>query len=419
MSTSVLNSGFLLYDALISPLRQTDRETGNNLIKRFLGWNPETNTWDGGPQASRELTEAEILELLVQVLPHKVRSELVKFLKDIVGFTADLNHITDRLTEQQLRRLIQLAIPLWKQRHTSLGLLNTIRLLTGRDATYTDWFGFRWLLAETEIGEEQLVSGGDSWIIGGSTSLYDEFWSNLRLMDDGTLDELLLLDIVKLHRPMSERVEVFLADFLDNFDRDLGLWTRIAGTDDPTLTDGEMTIPAGTEVQPAVPILGGDPAAHQDYVLIHKFKLQSGSTHRVKWYVKDSTHYYQVDIKLTTDKVTVTRFNPGPGILGTSDVPTVGLAPDTYYKLRIQTVNISPTTRRWKLYLDNVLVFDMFDFGPNPPYGPYTFSAVTGGDPTTIDNVESFRIPGRFATVQVSTLTERGGHVEMTPNFIL
>jgi phage tail-like protein len=194
-------SRFSLYKAIIQPLRAADT---SGLLQRYLK----------GPQAVHDQLEAAILSLPDQIKPDKVRADLLQYLMPLVGFTSELRSITDRLTPTQLRRLLTVAVPLWDQRHTRRGLINAIRLLTGRAALYSDWFKYRAILDEVALMEDQLFSGGDFWLVGGSVSAYDEFWSNIRLMDDGTLDELLLIDVCRLMRPLDERFEVFIDDFL-------------------------------------------------------------------------------------------------------------------------------------------------------------------------------------------------------------
>lgn len=409
-------SGFKLYDALVQPLRQMDRDQGNLLLQRFLK----------GAQAIRdERIETEIESLYDQIKPDKVRSDIVEHLKAIVGFTAHLRGITDRLTETQLRRLIQVSVPLWNQRHTERGLINVVRLLTGRTAFVTTWFGYRNLLGETGILEDQLAAGGDNWIIGGSISTYDEYWSNIRVMDDGTLDELLLIDICRLMRPLGERMEIFLNDFLDKFDGELDKWTRTAGATDPTInTDGEMVVPAGVEVAPTIPILTAD-AQHVNYNLVSKFKLDAAASKFIaRWYMDAAAgHRYDLEISTTSPRLLLRRYIAGaPTTLYSGDPAAVSLVAGTWYKLRITTNNVGGD-RHIQVFIDSNKVIPtagdaLIDTpgGGTPSAGPYRFA--TSGGIVYQDNVESWRNPARFATIGLSTLTERGGAAVLSSNFI-
>ena len=429
-----------LFDNLIRPVREADASDGGNHLRRYLQ----------GPQSISDLfqylvrgTEArgvvvpDLIDfaeppefglwptpaslppgLIREIDPARCRSDLLQYLKDHVGFTRELDSITSRLSIADLRRLIAVAVALWKQRHTERGLLNVIRFLTGRDAVFTNWFGFRWLLGETLLGEEQLVAGGDSWIIGGDVSVYDEFFSNLRVMDDGTLDELLLIDLVRLMRPMSERIEVFLLDFLDTFDLDLSRWTVVTGAP-PTIVDGEMVIPNGGTEEAVVPIFTGTPSAQTNYILITLFRT-IGVANRffARWYIEDPGQDY---FEFTVDPnqsgggsvLTLQRF------VGGVATHTIGLNPVAFsiidganYKLRLETINLVGPLVQVKVYIDNNLAFDeTFPSGP-PGFGNFQFGAFGTGAGAVVDNVESWRSPARFATVGINDA------VVQTANFV-
>jgi hypothetical protein len=139
------------------------------------------------------------------------------------------------LSENDLRKIIQLAIPLWKERFSELGIINILRLLTGRNAIIYNWFAWRTILGETFLGEDQL--GYDFWVLGGLVSYYDEFY---RLMDDGNLDRQLVLDLIALERALSERVEVVIVDFLDQFDISRDKWETVYSLGVEKIVDGDM-----------------------------------------------------------------------------------------------------------------------------------------------------------------------------------
>lgn len=394
-------SGFQLYNALIQPLRQMDRDQGNELLKRFLK----------GAQAQFESNEAMILSILDQVKPDLVRSDLVQYLKDIVGFTNETRAITDRLDEEHLRRLITLAVPLWRERFTGRGLVNAIRLFTGRTAFISTWFSYRNLLGEALINEDQLVSGGDNWIIGGETSLYDEYWSNIRIMDDGTLDEELLIDVLRLSRPFNERIEVMLEDFIDRFDTELDKWTFTEAGDPSTIEDGVLLLDcAGTTARPIIPLYDG---TETGYNIVTKFWFEADdcilTTH---FNISASNIYFSLEI--AADSIYLLRYGPGFSVLGSSTA--FPIVPECWYKLRVTSVLADDGTLEIKVYIDANLVMTA---NSTLPAGPWEFiTAGNAGELVKLDNVESWRNPARFATIKLSTLDERGGAVTMTDNFI-
>lgn len=408
-------SGYSLYKALISPLRQMDRDEGRELLRRMLI----------GPQEQFEWTEAQIQTLYDQIKPDLVRTDLLRNLLAIVGFTTELRDIIDRLTEIQLRRLVLVAVPLWKERHTERGLINAIRLLTGRTAFVTSWFGYRNILGETVLGEDQLVSGGDNWLIGGDITVYDEYWTNVRIMDDGTLDELLLLDVIRLMRPMSERIEVLLEDFLDRFDGELDKWTTVAGTA-PTLVDGTMFLPAGTTIQPITPIKATD-AAHGNYVFMSKFRLEGPTAiFQARWRISGNDYYRLVITPAGAITPTGTlSFGRVTGNVLTALVDVLvmplSIVENVWYKLRVVTTNVG-TNRHMQICIDANLIVPtsgsnyVDSVGTTHQNGPYQFTADTAA--VSLDNVESWSTPARFATIELSTPDEPGGAATMSANFI-
>lgn len=155
-----------IYKFLHKPLRDADRKDGNNFLERFLQ----------GKQADFEGMQARIKTMATLNNPATIRADLLIYLKDIVGFTSDLNNITQDLSENDLRKLISLAVALWKQKGTEPGYANIIRLFVGKTARIFNWFDFRFIVGEKAFGEEQL--GEDSWLISTPGVEYSEDVSN-------------------------------------------------------------------------------------------------------------------------------------------------------------------------------------------------------------------------------------------------
>lgn len=141
------------YKFIHLPIRVADKIDGNLFLERFLT----------GVQANFERTQLQINTVPEILNPAKTRADLLQYLKDHVGFTKELNNITNGLSESDLRKLISLAVALWKQKGTDVGYANIVRLFTGATARIFNWFDFRMIVGEKAFGEEQL--GEDSWFI--------------------------------------------------------------------------------------------------------------------------------------------------------------------------------------------------------------------------------------------------------------
>lgn len=144
-----------MFKFLHRPLRIADKEV-NNFLERFLI----------GPQTHWEELNQKILNIQDIPNPEKCPVELLQYLKDIVGLTKDLRNITDNLSEADLRKIILLAVPLWRSKGIEVGIKNIIKLFTGHNARIFNWFDYRMIIGESAIGEEQL--GEDSWLISTS-----------------------------------------------------------------------------------------------------------------------------------------------------------------------------------------------------------------------------------------------------------
>lgn len=141
-----------IFKFLHKPIRTADKDV-DNFLERFLV----------GEQTVWEQLSAKIESITTLNNPEKIRADLLQHLKDIVGLTRDLRNITDALTEDDLRKVILLAIPLWKSKGLEVGFKNIIKLFTGFNARIFNWFDYRMIIGEKAIGEEQL--GEDSWLI--------------------------------------------------------------------------------------------------------------------------------------------------------------------------------------------------------------------------------------------------------------
>lgn len=134
------------------PIRTADA-TNRNFLERFML----------GMQSQFEDAQTKINQVMQLLDARRVPANALRYLKDHVGFTKELDYITQGLTDDEIRKLIILAVPLWRQKGLELGYKNVIRLFTGAGSRIFNWFDFRLIVGEKSLGEEQL--GEDSWLI--------------------------------------------------------------------------------------------------------------------------------------------------------------------------------------------------------------------------------------------------------------
>lgn len=383
----------LLYRALIRPIREADYKDGKEFLKRFY--------------IGIQQTHNDIAELVASVWdnhnPETCSSDLLIYLKDIVGFDVEYDHITSRLSVADLRRLISLAVPLWKERFSEIGIVNLIRLLTGKNAVFYNWFYYRSILGETYLTEEQL--GYDHWIIGGLVSYFDEYYSQVRLMDDGNLDEQLLLDLIGLERVSSERIEVALVDFLDQFDLTRVKWETILGTAGSIETDKTFLLVTGC-VEHA--LMASD--SIDNYVVIHKFYLNT-SAHCFTYFYTSASLVDTYVVEVWKNGIKLTRWVAGsPTVLSTPTL-TFPILEELWYKLRISCVDeVAGSGKRIKIYVDGNEVINYLDTTAQPSGGGLYIGAQPGD--VKIDNVELYRVPLRIAEIGPSGVTKSANFIE-------
>lgn len=367
----------LLYKSLIRPIREADYKDGREFLRRFYIGIQEQHS--------------AVADLIASVWDNQDAAtcpeDLLIYLKDIVGWDAKYDYITEGLSTNDLRKLIKVGIPFWKRRFSAQGLTDIIRFLTGRSAIYYDWFYWRAITGEVFFSEEQL--GYDFWLIGGDHSYQDEHFSQLRLMDDGTLDRQLVLDLAALHRPLSERLEIAIVDFLDQFDLARDRWTTLQGTAAAITVDKTFSIPAGTVERATL-------ADHSDTVFLHRFKLDDTGVLYAYFYVEGwaTGTYYRVEV--SKDYLQLVRYvTTTPTVLSTP-VLTFPIIERLWYKLRVSCIR-EGSGNRIKVYVDGNNVVDLLDTTLSPSAGGLAIGAATAT--VEVDNVESFRAPLRFAEI--------------------
>lgn len=140
-----------MYRFLHKPLRVEDKINGKLFLERYVF-------------AFQRQFESVIdrIDKLPQLYDPALTPQ-PRFLKDIVGLTSELDKITNDISEQDLRKLISLAVALWKEKGLEVGYKDIIRLFTGKNSRVYNWFDFRYIVGEQGLSQEEL--GEDSWLI--------------------------------------------------------------------------------------------------------------------------------------------------------------------------------------------------------------------------------------------------------------
>lgn len=225
-----------IYSFIDQSIRDLDSAEGRFLLRRYLV----------GAQAEWEETNAKIGSLRTLRSVSDCPDDLLRFLKLTLGWTEDLDHLTDGLEPSVLRRLLSQSIPLWRIRGTEDAYGATIKLIFKAASRVWNWFDLRWVLDANILTEDH--QGLDSMLLSlpGPPDM-EENRSNLRIVDDGTgtLDRDLAVAFVKLMRPTGERITITWISFLDLFDGDASQWAIAGGGPALEVSGGTATASYG------------------------------------------------------------------------------------------------------------------------------------------------------------------------------
>ncbi len=322
--------GLSLYNMLIEPIRTQDRLEGALFVKRMFD----------GPQQVWVDLQKNIFALKTLRDVTQCPEELLHFLKLQVGWTPDLDGITADLPAATLRRLISVSIPLWIRRGPEDSIINILSVVTGARVRVLNWFDLRCVIGEAGIGED--VRGTDFWML--STLDHDEMWSNVRIVDDGTLDHALVRSILKLMRPVGERFEVAYVRFMDLFEVDGDVTQWRSPTDTPiVVADRMLTMDDDTAIlEQSVADVDGN-ADWSNYVATWRIRGTSafGCDFGVMFYVLDDENAYRVTMDTVDNKLFLKRTDAGvTSILYsmpmTSAPAPTRLADDVWYVIRVE-----------------------------------------------------------------------------------
>lgn len=340
-----------MYAFLIKPIRDQDKQEGNEFLRRFLQ----------GGQSVWQTTVEKIESIKDLWSITECPDDLLQYLKRIVGWTPDLDGITDGLDAATLRRLIAVSVPMWKKRSTETSIVDAINLLTSRRSRVWSWFDLRWVTDETVLGEEH--QGRDPWMIqfpgppGGR-----EFWSNVRLVDPGTASHQVVRDVLNLMRPCGERYLLTYLKFLDLFEIDgnAAQWDVLLGGQSPVVADGALKLTDTTQVEATVANTSGS-ADWSNLVAYGRFR--GGPIFGLLFYCDLSVNAYSATLSVADNKLKLEKLTSGtPALIAEFDLDTIGytLQDDIWYGLRVQ-ITPEGATNRIKVYFNSMELIDTTD----------------------------------------------------------
>lgn len=391
--------GLEIYKFIFRSIRRED-EQGNLFLKRFLE----------GPQQIWEDIQLKILELQTLWDVTTVDENWLPYLKPIVGWSATYDYITNELTTDQLRRLIASSVALWKSRGNEDSIIDLLTLATGARMRIWNWFDFRWVLDDTILGEAH--DGRDPWMIAlPSGSAKEEYWSNLRIVDDSSLNQKLVRDIVGLMRAISERFEITYLAFLDLFevDDDDSQWYdtyQDAATGNPmTVADGAITLDDDTVAESAI-VASSEAQGWDNYVSFWRVQVgQIGAAAgmaNLLFYATDFINGFSIAIDVPNNRFSLGSIVAGVATYSWHAAMPGGFQADVYYGVRVVVTPVPSTGEvNVALYVDNDELLN------ETITATYIAGAIGFGhaiDQTiTVGEVEVFRLPVDSDEVTINT----------------
>lgn len=351
-----------MYEFLIKEIREEDRKNGQLFVQRFLE----------GPQALWNDTHNKIFSIKDLWSITDCPDEYLQYLKNIVGWTKELDSITSGLDDDTLRRLIHASVPLWQSRSSEQSYSTVINLIFSERSRVWNWFDFRWITGETFMGEQR--QGIDPWLLAfPGTPLNREYWTTIRVVDPGVSNRQALVDVLDLMRPMGERLNIVYLLFLDKFDvaDDLNQWLDLASTwttDNAIVEDGKLKL-SDTDKQGVLSSVT-DSENWVDYVVSARVRGTasttpgSGNSYGIAFYVEPTN----IDGYFTSVDVDANKLYFGTiasGVMTTTnefDMSTVPytLQPNVWYGFRVECLTEGSTTR-FKVFFNGVKRFDLTD----------------------------------------------------------
>lgn len=218
----------------------------------------------------------------------------------------------------------------------------------------------------------------------------DEYRTDIRLMDDGSINRILLKRILNIMRPLSERLNLIYVTFYTDFTLGKEEFDTISGSS--VVEDNELKIGINTIEQYSL-----DSSNFSNIVLQIKLKATNHGIYGIRFAIQDNDNYYVVEVNTNTKMIELYKVVATvKSSIGGPVFQDIFL--DVFYFLTIVTYydNVNINTKI-KCYLDMNLLIDIID----DTFNNGTFAMQTDlTSKISIDNIELFVHPLDIETIE-------------------
>ena len=387
-----------MYDFLIAPIRAKDMHEGALFAKRLL---------EGGQEVWSD-TQTKISDLKKLWSITDCPDEFLKYLKNIVGWTKELNYITDQLDDDTLRRLISVSAAMWKRRGAEIAIKEVVNVALPSRLRIWNWFDMRWITDETAMDEQR--QGRDSWLLpfpGPADNA--EYYSIIRVVDPGTTEgRKLLTDMIRLMRPVSERYTIIYLKFLDLFEvgGDLSQWDLLSQT--PTVADGHLELAAGSAAVNGAFANIEDSIDWENVIASARLRVMTqtainqGAGLAFCWDTINSDGFVaRIDVQ--QNRLSLVEYTAGSGIeVAYYDFGSYPLQTEVWYGLRVQATPVF-SSLHIHVYLDGEERIVYNGFLPTRLKGTVGILQAGTGTTSECDEIEVLRIPVESELIDINT----------------
>jgi len=373
-----------VYNFLLEGIRAEDQENAQ-FWERFLE----------GPQSIWSILTDTILLIPSLWDVSSIQDQFLEHLQRIVGWTPNLaQKVTARLDYDTLRRLISLSVAFWKVRGSEDSIQELLSVVTNNRSRVLNWFHYRWLVGETQAGEDH--DGIDPWLEPDASSY------NVRIVDRPFLDRPLFRELIKLTRPTGERVDITYLGFLDLFevDGDKAQWTDGAGVS--SVSDGLLKLDTDS-VSQETHVSVDDSGNWREYVVT--FKAKGSSDYVFEFYRSSLTDQYELRKIAGSSSVQLRSLVAGtPSVITTVDLEAVygeRIEDDVFYSWRIEIVD-EGATNRIRIHWESEQIISTTN-GDHAEGSIGVSHWNTAGAKIEVDEVELIFLPATTETIEINT----------------